>query len=106
MAYDIVIRGGEIVDGSGNEPYRGDVAIQDGVIAAVGTVDRNPRDHGPQHGGPSLGSRPRGPVGGLLCRPGRPRLVALGNGLTLAATAGPHADQLRHRARPVALRAV
>lgn len=39
MAYDIVIRGGEIVDGTGSEPRRGDVAIQDGVIAAVGAVD-------------------------------------------------------------------
>ena len=39
MAYDIVIRGGEIVDGTGGEPYRGDVAVQDGKIAALGTVD-------------------------------------------------------------------
>ena len=38
MAYDIVIRGGEIVDGTGGEPRRGDVAIQDGRIAALGTV--------------------------------------------------------------------
>jgi N-acyl-D-aspartate/D-glutamate deacylase len=38
MAYDIVIRGGEIVDGTGGEPYRGDVAIEDGRIAALGTV--------------------------------------------------------------------
>jgi len=39
MAHDIVIRGGEIVDGTGGDPYRGDVAIQDGKIAAVGAVD-------------------------------------------------------------------
>ena len=39
MAYDIVIRGGEIVDGTGSEPDRGDVAIQDGKIATVGAVD-------------------------------------------------------------------
>jgi len=36
--YDIVIRGGTIVDGSGGEPFAGDVAIRDGVIAAVGQV--------------------------------------------------------------------
>jgi N-acyl-D-amino-acid deacylase len=39
MTYDIVIRGGSIVDGSGAEPVKGDVAIQDGLIAAVGTID-------------------------------------------------------------------
>ncbi|MBV9088956.1 MAG: amidohydrolase family protein [Mycobacteriaceae bacterium] len=36
--YDIVIKGGLIVDGTGAEPYVGDVAIQDGRIAAVGAV--------------------------------------------------------------------
>jgi N-acyl-D-amino-acid deacylase len=37
--HDLVIRGGTIVDGSGGEPYRGDVAVDGGVIAAVGAVD-------------------------------------------------------------------
>ena len=37
-AYDIVIRGGMVVDGSGGEPFIGDVAIRGGVIAAVGAV--------------------------------------------------------------------
>ena len=37
--FDIVIRNGTIVDGLGGEPYAGDVAISDGIIAAVGTVD-------------------------------------------------------------------
>jgi N-acyl-D-aspartate/D-glutamate deacylase len=32
QAYDLVIRGGTIVDGTGGEPYAGDVAIRDGVI--------------------------------------------------------------------------
>ncbi|MGB7369706.1 N-acyl-D-amino-acid deacylase family protein [Erythrobacter sp.] len=36
--YDLVIRGGTIVDGSGDERFTGDVAIKDGLIAAVGTV--------------------------------------------------------------------
>ncbi len=39
MAHDIVIRGGEIVDGTGTEPIPGDLAIDDGLITAVGKVD-------------------------------------------------------------------
>src|ERR1700756_3679333 len=39
MTYDLIIRNGTIVDGSGGEPYVGDVAVRDGVIAAVGTVN-------------------------------------------------------------------
>lgn len=38
MAFDLLIKGGTIVDGLGGEPYVGDVAVSDGVIAAVGTV--------------------------------------------------------------------
>jgi N-acyl-D-amino-acid deacylase len=38
MSFDLLIRGGTIVDGLGGEPYVGDVAVKDGVIAAVGTV--------------------------------------------------------------------
>ena len=37
--YDIIIRGGSIVDGTGAEPVVGDVGIKDGVIAALGRVD-------------------------------------------------------------------
>ena len=36
--HDLVIRGGAIIDGSGRERYTGDVAIDDGVITAVGIV--------------------------------------------------------------------
>jgi len=39
MSYDLVIRNGIIVDGLGGEPYAGDVAVTDGVIAALGAVD-------------------------------------------------------------------
>jgi N-acyl-D-amino-acid deacylase len=39
MGYDIVIRGGSIVDGTGAGPVPGDVAIKDGKIVAVGTAD-------------------------------------------------------------------
>ena len=36
--YDVVIRGGHIVDGSGNPWFAGDVAIRNGRIAAVGRL--------------------------------------------------------------------
>ena len=39
MAHDIVIRGGELVDGTGAEPVPGDLAIDDDLITAVGKVD-------------------------------------------------------------------
>ncbi len=39
MAYDLVIRNGTLVDGSGAEPVRADVAVQGDRIAAVGDVD-------------------------------------------------------------------
>ena len=35
--HDLVIRGGTVVDGTGNAPYRADVAIDGGLITAVGT---------------------------------------------------------------------
>jgi N-acyl-D-amino-acid deacylase len=36
MAWDILIRGGTVIDGSGREGQRADVAIEDGRIAALG----------------------------------------------------------------------
>jgi N-acyl-D-amino-acid deacylase len=38
MSFDLLIKGGTIVDGLGGEPYVGDVAVKDGVIAEVGSV--------------------------------------------------------------------
>ena len=37
--YDILIRGGRVLDGSGNPWFPNDVAIQNGRIAAVGQLD-------------------------------------------------------------------
>src|SRR5262245_3450841 len=39
MTYDLVIRNGNIVDGSGGEPFVGDLAITGSAIAAVGKFD-------------------------------------------------------------------
>ena len=36
--HDLIIRSGLIVDGNGGDPLEGDVAVDDGVIAAVGAV--------------------------------------------------------------------
>jgi N-acyl-D-amino-acid deacylase len=41
-AYDVVIRGGTIYDGSGGAPYVGELAIRDDRIAAVGDVGDTP----------------------------------------------------------------
>lgn len=40
--FDIFIRNAKIVDGSGNPWYRGDLAIKEGKVAAVGRVDDLP----------------------------------------------------------------
>src|SRR6478609_1052859 len=39
MSYDLVVRGGTIVDGSGLARYRADVGVNGGTIAAVGRID-------------------------------------------------------------------
>ena len=39
MGADLIIRSGTIVDGLGGEPYVADLAIADGVITAIGTVE-------------------------------------------------------------------
>ena len=55
-AYDLVIRGGTIVDGSGGDRFVGDVAVADGRIVAVGTVSG--------HGAEEIDAR------GMLVTPG------------------------------------
>ncbi len=38
-ALDLLIRGGDIIDGTGAPPFRADLAVRDGRIAAVGSID-------------------------------------------------------------------
>jgi N-acyl-D-amino-acid deacylase len=38
MSYDLIIRGGTIIDGRGGEPFVADVAIKDGKIASIGAA--------------------------------------------------------------------
>ena len=38
MAYDVVIKNGTVVDGTGRQPYRADVAVQGDRIAEVGKI--------------------------------------------------------------------
>lgn len=42
--HDLVIRGGTIVDGTGGKAFTGDVAIDGGVITAVGTISTQGRE--------------------------------------------------------------
>jgi N-acyl-D-aspartate/D-glutamate deacylase len=44
MAHDRVIRGGEVVDGSGREPFRADVAIDGDAITAIGQIETEGRE--------------------------------------------------------------
>src|SRR5689334_16025902 len=37
-AFDLVVRGGTVVDGAGGAPFEADVAVKDGRIAAVGKI--------------------------------------------------------------------
>ncbi|MBV9827627.1 MAG: amidohydrolase, partial [Alphaproteobacteria bacterium] len=38
MAYDVLIKNGRIIDGSGMPSFHGDVAVKDGKIAEIGKL--------------------------------------------------------------------
>src|SRR5579884_3597561 len=44
MSHDVVVRNGVVLDGSGRPGYRADVAIDNGRISVVGTVDEQGRE--------------------------------------------------------------
>ncbi len=39
MTYDLLVKNGTVVDGSGNPGYRADVGVVDGKIAAIGRLN-------------------------------------------------------------------
>jgi len=43
-SYDLIVRNGTVIDGTGSEPRDADVAVQDGRIAAVGRIDGSGRE--------------------------------------------------------------
>lgn len=43
-SYDLVVRNGDLLDGTGAPPRRGDLAVRDGRIAAIGTVSGRGRE--------------------------------------------------------------
>jgi len=47
---DLVIRGGTVLDGTGGDPMRADVAIEGDRVAAVGEVPRSTRPSSTRRG--------------------------------------------------------
>ena len=43
-SYDVIIRNGDVIDGTGSPPRRVDIALSDGRIAAIGTVSGRARE--------------------------------------------------------------
>ena len=41
MSYDILIANGKVLDGTGNPWFSADIGIQDGRIAALGSLDKS-----------------------------------------------------------------
>jgi N-acyl-D-aspartate/D-glutamate deacylase len=39
MAYDLIVKNGMIIDGSGGARYRGDIGVKDGKIATIGRIN-------------------------------------------------------------------
>ena len=73
--FDVVIRGGTVMDGNGGTPFTADVAVKDGKIAEVGKVSASgAEEHAQGHQVRSVQERldadglPR-PHGGLCRQP-------------------------------------
>jgi N-acyl-D-amino-acid deacylase len=43
VTYDVIIRGGTVVDGSGAEARTADIAVQDGLISEIGRISGTAR---------------------------------------------------------------
>ena len=44
MEYDLLIKNGTIVDGTGNDSFIGDVAVHDGEIKEIGSIESNAKE--------------------------------------------------------------
>jgi len=44
MDFDILIKNGRIVDGTGNPWFKGDLGIRDGKIVKIGRIQKNEAD--------------------------------------------------------------
>jgi N-acyl-D-aspartate/D-glutamate deacylase len=44
MRYDLLVKNGHIVDGSGTDSYAGNIAVKNGRIVAVGEVEGDARE--------------------------------------------------------------
>ena len=49
QTYDVIIRHGRVVDGSGNPAFFADVAVKDGRIAAIGRISGESQDCNQRH---------------------------------------------------------
>ncbi len=58
MAYDLLIKNGTVVDGTGAPAFRADVAISQGQIAEIGKI-RDGADQGDRRRGFDRGARLR-----------------------------------------------
>ena len=41
MGYDLLVKNGTVIDGSGSPGYRADVGVVDGKIAAIGRINES-----------------------------------------------------------------
>ena len=63
MEYDLLVRGGRVMDGSGLPSYNADVAIKDGKIVKLGRIDG--------------GAAKTLDVGGLVVAPGSSTIIPI-----------------------------
>ena len=48
--YDLIIRNGTIIDGTGGDRFTGDIAVNDGKIAKIGQITDNATQEVDAHG--------------------------------------------------------
>lgn len=80
MDFDLVIRGGTLVDGTGRDGVRGDLGIRRGTIAALGEA-KGTAGHVIEHEAIELDlqrARCRGNAGGTICSTPAPSQRQLG----------------------------